>query len=304
MTGIAVLLVVISAFTHAAWNLVGKRRHPSAGFFVTANLAGTVLLVPVLVLFAARLDAVPAPVWRFLVVTGFFQCLYYVSLAAAYRKGDMSVAYPVARSLPVLLTTALVVMGRGSSSFSYLYSSGCLLVVGGILLLALGPPPGNGRRRLGAWVAFAILAAAGTTGYSFTDGEALALLRANGAGGASSFSAVEAGILYLSLEAVSSTVWMLLFVVAVPRERRELAGTARRSWPQALLMGAGIYVTYGLVLVAMSFARNVGYVVAFRQLSVPLGAVVAMLVLREPASPARLSGIAVASAGLVLVALG
>ena len=301
MSGVAVLLIIVSAFTHAAWNLLGKRRHPSAGFFLAANLAGSLLLIAVIAIFAPRLSGVPARVWLLLGLTGFFQCLYYVSLAAAYRSGDMSVAYPAARSLPVLLTTALVLLQGGGAGFSALYGVGCALVLAGIAALALGSPRERGGRRVGPWIAYALLAAVGTTGYSFVDAEALRILRS---AGDPPLGAAEAGVLYLALEAVASTSWMILYVLAVGRERRELGRTVRESWRPALLMGAGIYVTYGLVLVAMSFARNVGYIVAFRQLSVPLGAVVAMLLLREPARPIRVVGIAVASVGLALVAVG
>ena len=47
-----------------------------------------------------------------------------------------------------------------------------------------------------------------------------------------------------------------------------------------------------------------GYIVAFRQLSIPLGSVLAMVVFREPAPATRVAGIAVTTAGLLLIALG
>ena len=43
-----------------------------------------------------------------------FAAIYFFGLAGAYRTGEMSVAYPLARSLPVLLVPAAsLALGRG-----------------------------------------------------------------------------------------------------------------------------------------------------------------------------------------------
>jgi uncharacterized membrane protein len=65
-----------------------------------------------------------------------------------------------------------------------------------------------------------------------------------------------------------------------------------------------IFFTYTLVLFAMYLARDVSYIVAFRQLSVPIGAALGVLVLREPLHRPKIIGIAVVTVGLLLVALG
>jgi len=53
----------------------------------------------------------------------------------------------------------------------------------------------------------------------------------------------------------------------------------------------------------MTFARNVSYVVAFRQLSIPIGAILGMTVLHEPRNAMKLTGMGVMMAGLLLVAI-
>ena len=72
----------------------------------------------------------------------------------------------------------------------------------------------------------------------------------------------------------------------------------------ALVTGVGIVGTYSLVLTAMNFAADVTYVVAFRQLSIPIGALLGFIFLREEIHPPRLLGLAAVCLGLVLVALG
>jgi drug/metabolite transporter (DMT)-like permease len=301
LTSLAIVLIVVSAFTHAGWNLLGKGRRPSAGLFLVANAAATALLIPAVVVLGPRLGAVPPSVWLLLAATGFFQALYYASLAGAYRAGDMSVAYPVARSVPVLLTTLVVTVTQGAGSFSLLYLAGCALVVAGMVLLPLRRASGSAPRAslVHRCTLLAALAGLGTTAYSTIDSSALAVLRGSGA-----FTTTGAALFYLAGEALFSTLWTAAYTLVVPGERRDLARVALESWRQAVLMGIGIHVAYGLVLVAMSFARNVGYVVAFRQLGVPVGAVLAILVYHEPAPPLRIAGIAVTGAGLLLIALG
>ena len=66
----------------------------------------------------------------------------------------------------------------------------------------------------------------------------------------------------------------------------------------------GIYAAYTLVLVAMAFVSNVSYVVAFRQVSVLLGVIAGVLVLRDPPYAPKLVGVPIMFAGLLLVGLG
>ena len=40
MTVTAIFLVLISAFTHVGWNVLGKRNHPTAAFLLVAMLLG------------------------------------------------------------------------------------------------------------------------------------------------------------------------------------------------------------------------------------------------------------------------
>jgi len=63
-------------------------------------------------------------------------------------------------------------------------------------------------------------------------------------------------------------------------------------------------VAYLMVLVALAFARNVSYVVGFRQLSIPLGTAFGILILKEAPHRPKLAGVAIMFVGLLLVAAG
>lgn len=298
----AIVLILISTATHVGWNLLGKRNHPTAAFLFVANTLGCLCLAPALIPFGHALAVFPAQVWWSLGLTGFFQALYYAALAGAYRAGDMSVAYPLARSTPVVLVAiASLLLGRRAGlSTTSLVGMG-LVVAGGLLL----PLRRFGDVRLADYrqraTMLALVAAVGTTGYSLVDDHALRMLRSVSG---LPVSPVAATLLYSLFEGLSSSAWLGLWLVIQRRGRAEVRDVARSYLGRAWLAGLFIYIGYTLVLVAMGFVTNVSYVVAFRQLSIPLGALVGVLVLKEPRHRPKFVGVLVMFAGLVLVGMG
>ena len=71
-----------------------------------------------------------------------------------------------------------------------------------------------------------------------------------------------------------------------------------------LITGIAIMATYGLVLAAMAYVSNVSYVAAFRQLSIPIGAILGITLQHEPRHRPKLIGIGIVSIGLILVGIG
>ena len=302
MEPIAVALVVVSAFLHAAWNFHGKSRHPSAAFFLIATAAGALALLPVLLFFVPALATIPARVWALLVLTGFFLAIYYTALATAYKVGDMSLAYPLARSLPVIFATIVTLtFGLGGRIGEVALLGFALIVIGCVLL----PMKRLGELRLKHYLngccLLAVLAAVGTAGYSITDDSALDTLRDLPG---KPLTTVTAPLLYIALQSLTSSLWLALFLVPFRVQRRQIAEVLRTAKLSAALMGTLIWFTYTLVLAAMAFAENVSYIVALRQLSIPIGAVLAIVLLKEPCPRAKALGLAVMLMGLVLVAVG
>ena len=88
------------------------------------------------------------------------------------------------------------------------------------------------------------------------------------------------------------------------RERQSITDILQPYKKPAAMTGIGIYLTYGLVLVSMNYVTNVSYVAAFRQLSIPLGALLGMALLKEPRYPPKIIGVVIVFLGLVLVSMG
>jgi uncharacterized membrane protein len=102
------------------------------------------------------------------------------------------------------------------------------------------------------------------------------------------------------LEGISCSLWQSLFVILNRRERRRMPEIIQSYKGAAAITGVGIYLGWGLVLVSMNFVSNVSYVAAFRQLSIPLGAIFGIVFLKEPRYLPKIFGIAAIFIGLVL----
>lgn len=302
MTILAFTLVTISAFTHAFWNFLSKSKNPQAAFFLMATVASAVLLSPLLFIFRAGLSVIPPAVWGLIAATGAVQAVYYIFLAAAYRTGDLSHAYPLARSLPVVFVALVsVLLGRGGQIAPLAYLGFAFVTAGCILL----PQPRfsdlHPRHYRHRWVLFALLAAACITGYTLLDDQSLRMLRSLPGTPLSPFGWA---LLFGELEAVSIAVFMSAFLLSWGPERRVLLQARGPEWRTAALMGTIILLTYGLVLTSMAYVSNVSYVSAFRQLSIPIGAALGIVFRKESAAPPKLAGIGLVVTGLILAAAG
>ena len=176
-----------------------------------------------------------------------------------------------------------------------------LVVAGGFFLPMKRVADWGLRSELKLSIALALVAALGTAGYSIIDDAALRLLReAPG----TTIGHAQVTLLYAFLEGISSSSWLALFVLAQVRGRARLCEVCRTRSRQAALTGAGIYLTYTLVLISMAFVTDVSYVVAFRQLSIPLGALLGVFVLKEPRPMPKFVGVTTMLIGLVLIGSG
>jgi drug/metabolite transporter (DMT)-like permease len=302
MTLTAILLITFSAFIHAFWNFLSKRQNPSTSFFLLASIVSAILISPILVIYRRGLNYFTAIDWILVGATGICQALYYVGLSGAYRNGDLSLAYPLARALPVLMVAIVsLALGRGNQ-IGRMAFLGFLAVAAGCLIL---PLPNFSELRLKHYLniccLFAVLAALGTTGYTLIDDQVLRNLRT-----AAGMPLVKTQItlLFMALENISLTVSLAAFIYLRQPDFHILRSTWKTIWLPA--SGAGLMMTgaYGLVLLAMAFVTNVSYVSAFRQISLPIGVFLGMIVHREPRYLPRLTGLAVILAGLAFIALG
>jgi uncharacterized membrane protein len=106
------------------------------------------------------------------------------------------------------------------------------------------------------------------------------------------------------LQSVFIAITLAVFVGMYKTERKGLPGIIKTNLRTSVTAGLLSALAYFFVLAAMASVRDVSYVSAFRQISIPLGALLGMWVQKEPAYPIRITGITVIFLGLILVALG
>jgi drug/metabolite transporter (DMT)-like permease len=298
----AAILLLVSAFTHAGWNFLSKREHPTQAFFFVANTIGVICILPLLFYFEKQIPLIPRAVWIFAGMSGFFLAAYLEALAGAYRSGDISIAYPLARALPIIFVFFFTLFMGKEKPLSGWFLLGAVLVVGGCIILPIKMfrefQVGN-YKNLCCFLA--VLAALGVSAYTVVDDTALRHLRELSG---KPFTPVEGTLVYMVLEGIGCSLWQIPFVLFDSRERINLREVLHQYRKAAAVTGIGIYLTYGLVLASMNYVTNVSYVAAFRQLSIPLAAIFGIALLEEGRYLPKILGIASIFIGLIIVGLG
>lgn len=105
-------LVAVAAVLHVAWNIRLKTAGDPLRAATIGMLAASIGIVPAGVAVWWVSGAAPLPLEGVAlgVISGVVEAAYFVFLAAAYRRGDLSVVYPIARGTATLLA---VLVGVG-----------------------------------------------------------------------------------------------------------------------------------------------------------------------------------------------
>jgi drug/metabolite transporter (DMT)-like permease len=235
---------------------------------------------------------------------GVAQTVYGLALARAYREENLSIVYPLVRSLgPAFVVLGSFALGRGDA-----IGLACIVGVAAILfgsaILGMSNLRVLGRRTLlGAGIRFSVFAALGTAAYTLIDDAGVHRVLASGALASQGDTTIRAGLLYASLEGWATSLGMGLWLLRKAEHRRAIREyNSPAALRDATIMGIGSYAAYALVLIAMLHASDVSYVAGFRQLSVPIGAAVGILWLGEHLNVGRALGLLAMLIGLLLIA--
>ena len=129
-------LVAVSAVLHLAWNVRLKTAGDPLRTATIGLVAASFVIVPVGVA-AWWLDgAPPLPVEGVVLglASGLAEAVYFIFLAAAYRRGDLSVVYPIARGTAPLLAV-LVGVTVFDERLGVAGSIGVVCLIAGFLIL-------------------------------------------------------------------------------------------------------------------------------------------------------------------------
>ena len=109
MEPIVFVLVAGSAVLHVAWNVLLKTAGEPLRAATVGMSTAALLIIPAAIVGWLLIGRPPVPPEAIAlgVASGALEAAYFVFLAAAYRRGDLSVVYPIARGTAPLLAVAV-----------------------------------------------------------------------------------------------------------------------------------------------------------------------------------------------------
>jgi len=278
MENVVFLAVLFAALCHAGWNaLIKVGLDPLSTTTLISIGSGAVALL--------FLPLVGIPVWASwpcLLASVIIHLFYFAALIESYRTGDLGQVYPIARGSAPLMTavSTTFLVGERLSALGW---AGIVALVSGVIMLSAG-----GGRELAKIdrraVGFALSTALTICAYSVVDGVGARL----------------------STNPNAYSLWLFvgIAVVMVPyalyRDGRDVIPAMQMNWRRGIAGGALQVLSYGIAIWAMTLAP-IAIVATLRETSVLFGAVIAVVILKEPLRAVRIVAALLIVCGLVFI---
>lgn len=262
MSGSVFILVLAAALLHALWNALVKggadKDVAMAAVVIGQGMCGGIALF-----FA------PAPLIEclpYLFLGTLLHVGYQVFLLQAYRIGDLTQVYPIARGVAPLIVAAfsVAVLGVVLSAMEMLAVG---VIAAGIMSLSLVVRSDGGANRKAA--VLAVIVGCFIASYSIIDG-----MGARIAGTALGF--------YGWLSLGNAVVFWLFVGLRKPG----LITSAVRTWRVLIIGGGASFVAYALVVYAFTQAP-IALVTALRETSIVFALLIGVIALKEPLNIAK-----------------
>lgn len=283
MTGAAIALVLVSALLHATWNLFNKGSRDRWAFFLGQGVVMCVVYGPALLWRWPQHGIAPAA-WLWIGLSAVTHVAYAVFLLKAYDAGDLSVAYPLSRTAPVLVALWDMTMTRGQLTAGGI--GGTMLSGIGALLLQLPAIRAHGARAVARQrvTRYALITAVFIAAFTIIDKQGVQHL---------------SPFVYLYLFSAGECTLMAIRLGrgAVKRVGAELRSNARA----VIFTGVVGAFSYLLILWALT-ASPASYVLGLRQCSIVFGVLLGHFFLNEQDARYRLLGASVIATGSTLIA--
>lgn len=291
MTPFVILIVLLSTFMHAGWNLLAHYDRSESLFY--RRMLIFIILVGFFPTLLSEIQAqsLPPLAWLCVLGSGFSAGLYLFFLAKAFESADFSVVYPVARSLPVIFIGIVdTLRGRPLTVWGWmgigLVSLGCFLVPQRSLRSF------SWRSYLTPTSLWMLLTALGTIGYTYLDKIAAEVVQRSPA------TAARYGYIYFAVSFIPYALFLRYSHLSKPQET-----TTQGGWKLAILGAILSFGAYWLILWAYQLSPYASYIVAFRQFSIVIGSAVALTYYKESGLAVRLGGALLITGGLICIAV-
>ncbi|HUF41951.1 MAG TPA: EamA family transporter [Verrucomicrobiae bacterium] len=282
----ALALILAAAVIHATWNLINKQASGHATFTWLVAVLSALLYAPaaiaIIEIFEMEIGMVAIGM---MAGSAALHSFYFVLLNQAYRVGDLSLVYPLARGTGPLLSciAAILILGERPSVMAMI---GALLIIGGVVMLS-GNLAKLSERADQKAVLYALLTGLFIAGYTLWDKQAVSRF----------------GIAPLVLDWGANVGRALFLTPLAFRYTDETIAEWREHKYEAVAIAVLIPLSYILVLTAMTFTP-VSYVAPAREISILVGTAMGARLLAEGEAPRRLAAAGAMVLGVVGLAIG
>ncbi len=275
----ALVLILLSAVTHAAVNILTKRASDKYAMRLLIGVISAIAVAPIL-------PFLPLPhglaVWC-LAGTGFVHAFYELWLVRSYEEAAFSAVYPVARGTGPLFTAigAILILHEHPPPVQLL---GILMVCGGVIAIGISHRASDG---ISKGLAFAL-----ATGFTI-----------------GCYTLIDATGVRSTSEALSYILWffvvhgMVVLVTAPGIRGRAVLIEAKRQWKLGILLAVIGDVSYGAALFAFRLGATAP-LAALRETSVLFGTAMAMVFLGERMNLRRWLAAGAIAAGAIMLQAG
>ncbi len=274
---IIIITVLISTFIHATWNfLIKKSNHPYEYVQLLAVISGVVSL-PFAIIFIFE-DGFTFSGFLLSILSGLVHVFYFYFLGTAYKKGDLSFVYPIARGTAVALVplVGLFIINESVSNLSLI---GVFIVFLGIFSL------GNIThiRSVNFNDLFlSLIVGITVTIYTIVDKYAVSLINP------------------FFVFSISSFLGGFLSITIIDRRINHFYLVAKNNLKVVLIISFLSAIAYPMVLYAYKYSE-VSLVSPLREISTAIATVMGIVLLKEKLSPYKVVGVSFIVIGAILI---
>jgi len=300
MTSSAIILILFSTLLHAGWNMYSRKYLATSASFAIGGVGVCLLLLPFYLYFIALMPNINYEHFLLIGLSSLFQAIYFYGVVNAYKYGNLSLSYPLLRSIPIIMVLMYVFVFGDINTVSMLAIMSSLLIVLGCILLPMRHLKdfkfANYANKM---FVFVLIAALGTAGYSIIDSLGVKLLAED----SPDSNIMMVSFNYIYLQVLFTSIILAGISMSKRAYRSEFITVIKHQKIRCISISAMTMMSYAPILVAMTLVSNVSYVVAFRQASIPIAFLLGIFILKEVNYTIRWIAVLFIVIGLVMNAI-
>jgi len=288
MTPLALVLVLIAAFTHATWNYAAKRSNGGLPFVWLTGLLSFLFYIPAVTAYTLwKEPSLPSVAIFLFIGSGLIKTAYALLLQRGYRHGDFSLVYPLARGTGPLLSVLAAIAIFGERPTPLALAGGAIIIASIFYLTGGSRLLHADRAHLRQGLMYGFVCGLTIAAYTVWDQKAVSHWQLP-------------PVIY---DCGTQTVMCLVLAPFAWRRRAEAAQAWREHRGKVFIVAILGPLGYVLILTAMSFTQ-VSYIAPAREVSILIGTFFGAKFLKEADASRRLLAAIGMVLGVIALAVG